>query len=217
MAVVSKYRMWCETEAVYVYVWSEEPPTQCPNDSGHSIDSDSIASVESAGTAQAFTADGAALVAKKDRAELDGNTVIMKRIDAELAPEAGASKDWVIPDGKVWYVRTFAASCMAYEMEARLEYFRKSDTTTTTPPATTTTPPPDAGFDRVNPFDNDSDEPIAVLKLDGSSDTAPFYESLAFEGDGESFLRVTIANKDPLDSVEAAAYFNGYEADALVL
>jgi len=213
MATVYKYRVWCDTESGWQYVWAESEPTDCPNDPGHTIDSDKTTVVEASGDAQAYTEDGAAIMTKKDRAELSGNAVLLKRLDTELAPESSTSDDWVIPDGKTWNVRTFAASCMSYEVEAKLEFFRVTSTTTTTAPATTTTAPPDAGFERVNPFDNDVDEPISVLKLDGNSDATPFYESLPFVGDGESFLRITIANKDALDSVEASAYFNGYETD----
>lgn len=215
MATVYKYRVWCNTESAWQYVWSESEtePTNCPNDTGHTIDSDKTTIAEVSGDAQAYTEDGAAVTTKKDRGELTGNSIILKRLDAELAPEASASKDCVIPDGKTWNVRLFAASCIAFEVEAKLEFFRViASTTTTTAPATTTTPPPDAGFERVNPFDDDADEAVSVLKLDGNSDATPFYESLRFTGDGESFLRITIENKDSLDSVEASAYFNGYES-----
>lgn len=116
----------------------------------------------------------------------------------------------MIPVGKTWNLRLFSASCIAYELEARLEYWRAPQGTSL-PPVTTG---PDGPFERVNPFDDDADEPIAVLKLDGNSDSTPFYESLLFTGDGESFLRLTIVNKDSLDSVEASAYFNGYETNS---
>jgi hypothetical protein len=36
---VYKYRLWCETENGYVYVWAEEEPTSCPNNPAHTIDS----------------------------------------------------------------------------------------------------------------------------------------------------------------------------------
>jgi hypothetical protein len=226
--VVNRYRMWCETEAVHVYAWSEEKPVQCPNNAAHSIDADSIAIIEKVGDGQAYTIDGAAITAKSDQASISGNSVLLRRLDAEMAPEASVHKDWVIPSEKTWRVRLFSASAIAYEAEAKLEYFRRktapattttAPATTTTAPATTTTAPatttapPDAGFERVNPFDGDMDEPVAVLKLDGNSDSTTFYESLPFLGDGESFLRITLVNKDALDSVEASAYFNGFETD----
>jgi len=35
--IVYKYRVWCETEEAYKYVWSPTVPTVCPDNSGHSI------------------------------------------------------------------------------------------------------------------------------------------------------------------------------------
>lgn len=199
MAVVRRYRVWCVTEADYVYMWAEQPPTQCPNNPADTIDADSIAAVESVGDAQTYTSDGAAITTKKDRSELDGNCVIMKRFDVELAPEASATKEWVIPFGKTWHLRLFAASVMAFEVESRLEHYIHDG---------------QGGFDRVNPFDSHADEPVSMLKLDGNSDSAPFYEGMRFVGDGSGKIRISIQNKDALDSVEASAYFNGYEADS---
>lgn len=43
---MSKYRIWCDTEAAYVYVWSNVEPTTCPNDGGHTIDPTKTAIVE---------------------------------------------------------------------------------------------------------------------------------------------------------------------------
>ena len=37
-----EYRIWCEDEAAQVFVWAETTPTECPNDAGHAIDSNSI-------------------------------------------------------------------------------------------------------------------------------------------------------------------------------
>jgi hypothetical protein len=44
-----KYRIWCETEQAYVYEWADTVPTECPNDAGHTIDTDKIAFVKSKG------------------------------------------------------------------------------------------------------------------------------------------------------------------------
>jgi len=46
MATVYKYSIYCETEATTVYAWSEAEPTTCPNNTGHTIDTDSIAIVD---------------------------------------------------------------------------------------------------------------------------------------------------------------------------
>ncbi len=198
MARVRKYRIWCVTEGRHVYVWSIGTPAQCPNNSNDTIDTDSIIAIQGAGKPR-LTASGDTVTVKKDRAELDGNLIVMKRIDAELAPEATMSKEWVLPYGKSWHLRLFASSVMSFEVEARLEFL---------------IPDGQGGFVRVNPFDGHSDEPISALKLDGNSDSAPFYEGLRFVGDGSSKLRLIIQNKDALDSVEASAYFNGYELNS---
>ena len=46
MTTVYQYRIYCDTEADYVYTWAETEPTVCPNDSGHTIDTDSITIVD---------------------------------------------------------------------------------------------------------------------------------------------------------------------------
>lgn len=44
---IYKWRIYCETETAYVYNWASSEPTDCPNDSGHSIDSTKTAIVDS--------------------------------------------------------------------------------------------------------------------------------------------------------------------------
>jgi hypothetical protein len=41
-----KYRVWCNTESDYVYVWADSPPSECPNNHTHSINTDNIAYVQ---------------------------------------------------------------------------------------------------------------------------------------------------------------------------
>ena len=41
-----KYRIWCETESVYTYVWSDSVPSECPNGAGHSVDPDKMSIVQ---------------------------------------------------------------------------------------------------------------------------------------------------------------------------
>jgi hypothetical protein len=40
-----KYRIYCITEGVFHTVWSLNPPTQCPVDTGHSVNLDSVTEV----------------------------------------------------------------------------------------------------------------------------------------------------------------------------
>ena len=42
MATVRYYRLWCETDKKYEYVWGQEPPTLCPTNTSHDIDIGSI-------------------------------------------------------------------------------------------------------------------------------------------------------------------------------
>jgi hypothetical protein len=46
MAAIYKYKYWCVTGQCYVYVWSESPPTACPNNTDHEIDVSTIAIVD---------------------------------------------------------------------------------------------------------------------------------------------------------------------------
>ena len=206
MAIVHKYRVWCVTEGAWVFVWSETEPVKCPNDPNDTIDSDTVTIVESAGGAQAFTEEGAAIITKKDRSELVGNSVLLNSLNAELGPETSIFLEWVIPSGKQWNIRLFAASTVVYEVEARLECW-DYPVVPTSPP--TTSPP---ALVRQNPFNDDADEPIATLQLDGNAAQSSFYESLPFTGNGTKSIRIVLVNKDPLDSVEASAFFNGYES-----
>lgn len=46
MTTVYKYSIYCETEEATVYTWAESEPTTCPNNTAHTIDTDSISIVE---------------------------------------------------------------------------------------------------------------------------------------------------------------------------
>lgn len=52
MTTVNRYRLYCETEQQYVYVWDTSPPTRCPNDAvdsspPHEFDSSLVTIVDS--------------------------------------------------------------------------------------------------------------------------------------------------------------------------
>jgi hypothetical protein len=40
-----RYRIWCDTDNQYEYVWSSELPTECPTDAGHTIDTSKISRI----------------------------------------------------------------------------------------------------------------------------------------------------------------------------
>lgn len=46
MTTLNKYELYCETESARVYVWDEQTPAVCPNNNGHTIDTDSIMIVD---------------------------------------------------------------------------------------------------------------------------------------------------------------------------
>lgn len=43
---VSRYQIYCETEATWKYVWGQEPPTVCPTNTAHTVNPNSVAIVE---------------------------------------------------------------------------------------------------------------------------------------------------------------------------
>lgn len=43
---VSKYRVYCETEAAYIYTWGDTLPTVCPNNNTHTITTGTVSIVE---------------------------------------------------------------------------------------------------------------------------------------------------------------------------
>ncbi len=42
MTTLYQYRVWCETENSWVYLWDKETPTVCPNNNAHTINTDKI-------------------------------------------------------------------------------------------------------------------------------------------------------------------------------
>ena len=47
---IYKYRIFCQTENQFVYLWSETSPTQCPNNSSDSVNLNSISIVDEIST-----------------------------------------------------------------------------------------------------------------------------------------------------------------------
>jgi len=47
---VAKYRVYCQTETQYTYVWNDSLPIHCPNNTQHTIDTNTIAIVETINT-----------------------------------------------------------------------------------------------------------------------------------------------------------------------
>src|SRR6185503_15795570 len=45
MTILYKYRIYCNTENEFKYVWGTTPPTTCPTDPLHSVNPDSVSVV----------------------------------------------------------------------------------------------------------------------------------------------------------------------------
>ena len=45
--MLNLYRFKCTTEDIYIFIISDSAPTECPNDSGHTIDTTSMSIIES--------------------------------------------------------------------------------------------------------------------------------------------------------------------------
>ena len=46
MSTINKYRVWCDTDSKWEYMWAETTPTKCPTNTAHSIDSAKITIVD---------------------------------------------------------------------------------------------------------------------------------------------------------------------------
>lgn len=62
MVVVNYYRILCTTDNKYVYTWSENEPTTCPENIGHSINSTETTIVKSIGGTEIRTGDDNRLI-----------------------------------------------------------------------------------------------------------------------------------------------------------
>ncbi len=49
MSTIYKYRLYCNTDAKYEYIWSEDEPLKCPTNTSHIIDTSKTTIVESKG------------------------------------------------------------------------------------------------------------------------------------------------------------------------
>lgn len=46
MSIIYKYRIYCKTDEKFEYVWDTTPPTICPIDGGHSVESASVLAID---------------------------------------------------------------------------------------------------------------------------------------------------------------------------
>jgi hypothetical protein len=66
-----KYRVWCNTENDYAYVWADSKPSECPNDAGHTIDTNKTSIIQTRPEFKIDPNNGPDLKIVSD----DGNTV----------------------------------------------------------------------------------------------------------------------------------------------
>jgi len=52
MATVYRYRIYCNTEAQWKYVWGPTPPVACPTDTAHPVNPDSISIIDEVSTTE---------------------------------------------------------------------------------------------------------------------------------------------------------------------
>lgn len=50
MKIVSKYRIYCNTESIYTYIYKDTTPTACPNNNTHTIDTNTISIIDNVKT-----------------------------------------------------------------------------------------------------------------------------------------------------------------------
>lgn len=77
MPTLNKYRVFCSTEQIYFYTWSENPPSACINNNTHTIDSESITIIDKVATNSSLATDGR-LKVKSGVENLFGETVVSR-------------------------------------------------------------------------------------------------------------------------------------------
>ena len=82
MAIVNRYRLWCNDESAWVYAWAEETPGSCPNNTTHSLDASKTSIISKAGAEQPTKEDGTPLVALNPAGI--GSALIMKGFAATI-------------------------------------------------------------------------------------------------------------------------------------
>jgi hypothetical protein len=89
MAEQYVYRIWCVTEGAYVETgWETTEPTECPNDPGHTIDTDSIAIIKT--TAPYLSVDGS----NTPEADIDFNAKKITNLANPTTDQEAATKTY---------------------------------------------------------------------------------------------------------------------------
>jgi hypothetical protein len=70
---INKYRIYCETESLYVYEWAETEPTDCPNNNTHTITTSATTIVDTIDTYGTSDSAGRLLVNNNNKVNLFGD------------------------------------------------------------------------------------------------------------------------------------------------
>jgi len=96
-----KYRVYCETESVWVETWAEEPVLVCPNNNGHTVTSGSITITEQNLDMGPQMADGRPLV-RADTRPLETETYFTMAGDTVSGVGDGLPMTWNMDDDDDW-------------------------------------------------------------------------------------------------------------------
>jgi len=89
---INQYKVWCDTDSKWEYVWLDVTPTVCPSNIGHTIDTGKTAIVQSTHTAQVEIA--------------NVDSTASKHMQVEVAPREGVGLNFYTPnlcDRTTWY------------------------------------------------------------------------------------------------------------------
>jgi hypothetical protein len=96
---INQYKVWCDTDSKWEYVWLEDTPTVCPFNAGHAIDTGKTAIMQSTQTTQV---------------ELTNvGTTTSEHLKVEVEPREGTGLNYYTPnlcDNTTWYEGATAVS-----------------------------------------------------------------------------------------------------------
>lgn len=106
MTTVNKYRVWCNVDSKYEYVWAETEPTTCPV-LGHEIDTDVTTIVDSVGQESEYTDSGALLTSKthssyNEDTKFKGMLVQASGVDTDTMYDHLITTELYMAGGQYW-------------------------------------------------------------------------------------------------------------------
>jgi hypothetical protein len=125
--------------------------------------------------------------------EFNGYPILDKMFEAkDVAKDAVATKDYVIPSGETWNIKLFGGSTSATIAEVEFKFS------------------PDGGDTWLNPYDGTNDIIRCIHIVRGSWVGQPAV-ALEFQGDGENtIIRIQVKNVSEAAAEEIVGWFNGW-------